>query len=223
MTPKCKYWLNTFRKKTFVSYEYKKLFEKIIEVADADASMTQRMLAVIEECSRQKPHPDWEFFAHIDFEADAPGIQHWLSSAFDTLEQQQRVRGLWFGLVNLSDGSNTTADVYVGGSPNFDGDDIDWASEIPAITEHNYLNSEVLREIYAKAYRDGVGALGNDAEYPIALAYGAIAAVQTLRGDGLLSPSLASVRGAAAGFDSGDFLFLGSAEQGRFYPNIKAG
>jgi hypothetical protein len=206
-----------------VSYDYNKLFEKIIEVADADTTMTERMLAVIEECSRQKPHPDWEFLAHIDFEADALGIQHWLSTAFDTLEQQQCVRGLWFGLVNLSDGSNTTADVYLGGSPIFNGDDIDWASEIAAITERSYLNSEVLQDLYAMAYRDGAGALGNDAEYPIALAYGAVAAIQTLRGDGLLAPSLASVKGAAAGFDSGDFLFLGTAAQGRFHPNIRAG
>jgi hypothetical protein len=206
-----------------MSYDYQKLFEKIIEVTDADASITQRMLVVIEECSRQKPHPDWKMFEHINFEADAAAIQNWLSSAFDTQEPESAVRGLWFGLVNLSDGNNTTADMYVGGSPHFDEGDIDWASELSAINECNYLNSVVLHEIYAKAYRDETGALGNDAEYPLALAYGTIAAVQSLRGDGLHVPSLSSARGAAAGFDSGDFLFLGTVEHGRYNPCIKAG
>lgn len=205
-----------------MSYDYGKLFEKIIEVTGAEVSTTQRMLAVIEECSRQKPHPDWELLTGIDFEADAPVIRHWLSSAFETLETQF-VHGLWFGLVNLSDGTSTTADVYVGGSPNFDEGDIDWASEITSITERSYLNSTVLHDIYTIAYREGTGHLGNDAEYPLALAYGAIVATQTLRGDGMLALNLSSVKGAAAGFDSGDFLFLGSVEEGRFYPRIQAG
>lgn len=181
------------------------------------------MLVVIDECSRQKPHPDWKLFEQIDFEADASAIQDWLSLAFDTQEQENAVRGLWFGLVNLSDGTNPTADVYVGGSPNFDEGDIDWASELAAITARNYLNSKVLYEIYAQAYRDEAEALGNDAEYPLALAYGAMAAVQSLRGDGLLAPGLSSAKGAAAGFDSGDFLFLGTVENGRCNLCIKAG
>lgn len=215
--------LTFLRKQNFVTYDYAKLLDKIVEVIASDASITKRMLALIEECSRQKPNPDWNAFARIDFEADAIRIQHWLSSAFGKMEQHDGMRGLWFGLVNLSDGSNTTADIYVGGSPHFDTDDIDWASEVLAITEGNYLDSEVLREIYTLAYRDGAGGLGNSAEYPLALAYGAIAAVQALRGNGPLDRSLVSVRGAAAGFDSGDFLFLGSTEQGRFFPSIKAG
>lgn len=43
-----------------MSYDYGKLFEKIIEVIGAEVSMTQRMLAVIEGCTRKKPHPDWK-------------------------------------------------------------------------------------------------------------------------------------------------------------------
>ncbi len=205
-----------------MSYDYSKLFEKIIEVIGAEVSTTQRMLAVIEECSRQKPHPDWELLASINFEADGPAIRHWLSSAFETLEPKS-VHGLWFGLVNLSDGNSTTADVYVGGSPNFDEEGIDWASEITSITELSYLNSIVLHDIYTIAYRTGTGHLGNDAEYPLALAYGAIAAIQALRDDGLLASNLSSVKGAASGFDSGDFLFLGAVEDGHFHTRIKAG
>ena len=205
-----------------MSYDYSKLFEKIIEVIGAEVSTTQRMLAVIEECSRQKPHPDWELLTSINFEADGLAIQQWLSSAFEVLEPQS-VHGLWFGLVNLSDGNSTTADVYVGGSPNYAEESIDWAYEISAITERSYLNSKVLHDIYTIAYRDGAAHLGNNAEYPLALAYGAIAAIQALRDDWMLASNLSSVKGAASGFDSGDFLFLGTVEDGRFYTRIKAG
>lgn len=206
-----------------MSYYYEKLFETIIEVADAETSITQRMKAVIDECSRQKPHPDWRLFEQIDFEMDAHAVQEWLSSAFNAQEQESVMQGLWFGLMNPSDGTDTTADMYVGGSPNFDESDIDWASELTTLSERNYLNSQVLREIYAKAYRDSPDALGNDAEYPLALAYGTMVAVQSLRGDGLRSPGLSSAKGAAAGFDSGDFLFLGTVKDGRFNLSIKPG
>jgi hypothetical protein len=77
-----------------VSYDYAKLFEKIIDAVAAEKTITQRMLAVLEECSRQKPHPDWESFFHINFEADAESIQRWLTKAFDAENANNGVRGI---------------------------------------------------------------------------------------------------------------------------------
>jgi hypothetical protein len=111
----------------------------------------------------------------------------------------------------------------VGCSPDFDEQDIDWASELHTTTDSNYLNSKVLHELYARAYRDGEGALGNDAEYPLALAYGAMAAIQSLQGAGQLAAGLSSIQGAAAGYDSGDFLFIGTVINGRYNRCVKAG
>lgn len=204
-------------------YDYEKLFAKIIEAVEGRKSVTQRMQVVIDECSRQKPHPDWALFEQIDFESDAAAIHDWLSVAFDNQQDATAMHGLWFGLVNTSDGIITTSDMYVGCSPDFDEQDIDWASELHTITDSNYLNSKVLHELYARAYRDGEGALGNDAEYPLALAYGAMAAIQSLQGAGQLAAGLSSIQGAAAGYDSGDFLFIGTVINGRYNRCVKAG
>src|SRR5258708_5019861 len=206
-----------------MSYDYARLVEKITEVAAADGTTTQRMVEVLEECARQKPHPDWALFSEIDFEADSIRIERWLSTAFGSQRTHNVVRGLWFGLFNLGDDKSATVDVYVGGSPRFDADGIAWASEVFPVDERNYLGSEVLHEIYRQAYREAKGSLGNHAEYPLALAYGAIVAIQTLRNEGELPFALTSVVGAAAGFDSGDFLFLGTLEQRHFHKSIRVG
>ncbi|CAE6804307.1 hypothetical protein [Paraburkholderia nemoris] len=206
-----------------MSYDYARLVEKIIEVAAADGTTTQRMLEVLEECARQKPHPDWALFSEINFEADSIRIERWLSTAFGSQRTHNVVRGLWFGLVNLGDDRSATVDVYVGGSPRFDADVIAWASEVLPVDARNYLGSEVLHEIYKQAYREAKGSLGNHAEYPLALAYGAIVAIQALRVEAGLPFALTSVVGAAAGFDSGDFLFLGTLEQGHFHRSIQVG
>ncbi|MEX3974347.1 hypothetical protein [Paraburkholderia caribensis] len=206
-----------------MSYDYARLVEKIIEVAAADGTTTQRMLEVSEECARQKPHLDWALFSKIDFEADLIRIERWLSTAFGAQSTHNVVRGLWFGLSNLGNDTSSIVDVYVGGSPSFDADGIAWASEVFPVDERNYLGSEVLHEIYKQAYREVEGSLGNHAEYPLALAYGAIVAIQTLKGEGALPLSLTSVVGAATGFDSGDFLFLGTLQQGHFHKSIRVG
>lgn len=206
-----------------MDYDYDALFEKIMAAVEANASITERMQLVIDECSRQRPHPDWKLFELIDFESDAEAIHDWLPAAFEEQGQEITVRGLWFGLVNLGDADTTTADIYVGGSPDFNANGIDWAYGLNAVSDSSYLNSEVLHEIYARAYRDGEGALGNAAEYPLALAYGAMAAAQSLQLDGVLVPGLVSAQGAAAGFDSGDFLFLGTIKGGRLNLCVKSG
>jgi hypothetical protein len=71
-----------------------------------------------------------------------------------------------------------------------------------------YARSVVLADIYRIAYRKG--GLGNDAEYPLCLGYGAFAVRDLL---GKVEPSLflgeSDSVGVAVGFDSGDFVLLG--------------
>jgi len=66
----------------------------------------------------------------------------------------------------------------------------------------------VLANIDRIAYRNG--GLGNDAEYPLCLGYGAFAVRQLL---GQIEPALvlgdSDKLGVAVGFDSGDFVRLG--------------
>ena len=84
-----------------------------------------------------------------------------------------------------------------------------------------YLNSKVLTAVYRLAYRSA-NALGNAAEYPLCLAYGAMVACEALE-SGRLSGPFANLLGAAAGFDSGDLLFLGSFSDGTFRVMPEAG
>jgi hypothetical protein len=82
-------------------------------------------------------------------------------------------------------------------------------------TMHGFVVKEVaskrtlvLVKLYKVAYRkDG---LGNDAEYPLCLAYGSLAVRDLLR-DADPSVLLGSSRslGIAVGFDSGDFVLVG--------------
>ena len=74
----------------------------------------------------------------------------------------------------------------------------------------------MLADIYRIAYRQGArvaeqkGCLGNDAEYPLVLGYGAFAVRELL---GQVEPPLvlggSASLGVAVGFDSGDFVLVG--------------
>lgn len=133
--------------------------------------------------------------------------------------RESPLKGLWFGLFNpCPDGRTPVADMYVSGSERFDPDphDNSWAVGPDWCPEARYANSAVLAGIYRIAYRQGAGAaerkggLGNVAEYPLCLGYGAFAVREVLR---QVEPSLVLGRsdslGVAVGFDSGDFVQLG--------------
>ena len=129
------------------------------------------------------------------------------------------LKGIWFGLFNpCPDGRNPVADIYVCGSERFDPDpdDNSWAVGPDWWPDKRYAESVVLADIYRLSFRqrasaaDQKGCLGNDAEYPLVLGYGAFAVRELL---GQVAPSLLLGRsdslGVAVGFDSGDFVVVG--------------
>jgi hypothetical protein len=138
------------------------------------------------------------------------------------------LKGLWFGLFNpCPDGRTPVADLYVCGSDRFDPDPYDnsWAVGPNWWPDSRYANSEVLAEVYRIAYRQRETQaaqrepLGNDAEYPLCLAYSAFAVQELLRqveSSLLLGPS--DSLGVAVGFDSGDSVLLGTLTRGGLVP-----
>jgi hypothetical protein len=205
-----------------MSYDYSRLFEKIVVAVASDGTFTERMNLVIEECARQRPHADWADLSRIDFDSDSTTLNHWLQIAFAHSDNDGACSGLWFGLFNpASENGEATADLYVGVSPDFDDTSIEWAGDIAALELENYLDSTVLERIYSIAYTSPSG-LGNDAEYPLALAYGGIAARSVLV-NSKLPPSLQKLKGAAVGFDSGDLLFLGKFTASKFFSDVRVG
>lgn len=203
-----------------MAYDYPRLFGKIIEVASGDAGITERMHALISECEAQNPHSHWARFHKIDYEADTHRLRNWLHNAFQESQLPTHPQGLWFGLINVQHRENVVAEAYVGASGSYEGGSIEWARRIEPLQENNYLGSTVLRNIYLEAYGPSDG-LGNEAEYPLTLAFGAIAARVALAER--LPATLRSLRGAAVGFDGGDLLFLGEFEHEEFVSNVRAG
>lgn len=204
-----------------MGYNYPVLFENIIAVVGGTGSFTQRMNGLIAHCESQIPHPAWSSFREVDFEADSEALKCWLPTAWAEADSSASFKGVWFGLNNPVIGTEPTADIYVAASPTFYRGSIDWAAGATFYPENGYLNSSVLTKIYRLAY-SGNESLGNNAEYPLILAYGAMAARAALEATELSAP-FAQLSGAAVGFDSGDLLFIGSFSDGRFYANVTAG
>lgn len=198
-------------------YDFDMLYKSLLGAIAATGTIGQRMHAVIDECERQLPHPDWACLRRIDFDADLVPLTRWLAAAWQERALHAGHSGLWFGLVNpIREGKGATSDMYVASGPSYDSHSLDWSCEIDLRDGVRYLDSAVLDDLYRIAYA-AHGGLKNDAEYPLALAYAAIAATTALE-QRPLPRELASLRGAAAGFDDGDALILGVFDNLRFCP-----
>jgi hypothetical protein len=205
-----------------MAYDYNRLFEKIIAAIASDGTITKRMNLVIEECARQRPHADWIDLSRIDFDGDSKALNQWLQVAFAHANSKEIRSGLWFGIFNpANENGEATADLYVGVSPDFEETSNEWAGDIEERELANYLDSNVLARIYSIAY-DAPSGLGNDAEYPLALAYAGMAAHSILSVNDMPA-ALQGLKGAAVGFDSGDLLFLGEFVASQFISNVRAG
>lgn len=204
-----------------MSYDYAKLFDLILDAARSNSSPQERMLAVIEGCEAQRPHGDWESFKHIDYNQELQAVDGWLSQAFSEATGPEKYRGLWFGLCNPVYEGSPTADIYVAASSEYVDGEIDWAANSTFYANSREFHSRVLDQLYQLAYANQKG-LANDAEYPLALAYGAVIARRALEGK-TFGGAFSSLAGAAVGFDDGDFLFLGHFGDGSFIADIQAG
>jgi hypothetical protein len=204
-----------------MSYNYPKLYAAIIHAANIPGSFTERMHHVIQECEAQCPHADWMEFRAIDFQADKQSLSQWLHRAFGPDWLDHGSQGLWVGLVQVEHRGKVTADAYAAASPSFESHSLEWAYEAQRFGDSSYLGSEVLESIYSVAYARDSG-LGNSAEYPLVLAYGAMCARAALENT-KLPAQFKKLLGAAVGYDDGDFLFLGEFTNGKFIANIREG
>ena len=167
------------------------------------------MAALVDLCQAASPHPDWARLRSLPY-ADLSGLSDWVSRPFRDEPPARPLRGLWFGLFNPYHDGEALADIYVSGSERFEmsPDSNEWAVGPEWWPDARYADSPVMADIYRIAYREG--GLGNDAEYPLCLGYGAFAVRELL---GWIEPALvlgnSDSLGVAVGFDSGDFVLLG--------------
>ena len=190
-------------------------------------SVGESVGALIDKCEAARPHPDWAMLRALPYD-DLSGLREWIQRPFRVEPPDVRLKGLWFGLFNpCPDGRTAVADIYVCGSKRFDPDPLDnsWAVRPAWWPDTRYADSELLADLYRMAHREGgdrkqrAAALGNDAEYPLCLGYGALAVRALLeQTDPALVLGRSESLGVAVGFDSGDFVLLGQMSASGLMP-----
>jgi hypothetical protein len=191
----------------------------MISLVAAPGSITPRMQKLIDYCAAAIPNNQWTKLRCIDYDAESSSYSGWLAD-LAAVARGQSPKGLWFGLVNPVRNGSATLDLYGATSPEYDANGLAWAERVGRSTRC-FAGSRVLAEIYSCAY-GADNSLENDAEYPLGLGFGAMAARSILEASPLTGP-LDQIAGAAIGFDSGDFLYLGEVFGGRFNARVRAG
>ncbi len=182
---------------------------KLIVRELASKRLRESMDKVIAKCSKEHPHDDWEELRALPYD-DMRKLKKWIDVPFTEEPSPVKLRGLWFGIFNPIRSRKPVADIYVSGTTRFDPNPLDnsWAVRPKWWPENRYAHSVVMARIFRIAYREN--GLGNDAEYPLCLACGALAVRDLLRsGDHHLFLGTAKSLGVAVGFDSGDFVLIG--------------
>jgi hypothetical protein len=203
-----------------VPYDSIKLWDVIVGVVAAPGKITPRMQELIDFCAAAIPHDEWARLRCIDYDTETSSHLKWFAG-LEAAAKGQSSKGVWFGLVNPIREGKATLDLYGATSAAYDPNGLTWARSINRSTKR-FVGSQVLGEIYSTAYATGDDSLENDAEYPLALGFGAMAARAILE-TRPLTGFLDQIVGAAVGFDSGDFLYLGEVRDGRFIANVRGG
>ena len=190
-------------------------------------SVGESVMALIEKCEAARPHPDWARLRRLAYD-NLSELREWIRRPFQVEPPEAPLKGLWFGLFkSCPDGRTPVADIYVCGSRRFDPDPLDnqWAVRPDWWPDARYADSTLLANLYRIAYRQGddrkqrAAALGNDADYPLCLGYGALAVRDLLeQTDPALVLGRSESLGVAVGFDSGDFVLLGQLDRSGLKP-----
>jgi hypothetical protein len=181
---------------------------------------------VIDLMAAETPHTDWAKLRALDLSHEVPLLRAWFEVTLAMDPPDERVHGLFFDVCQPGlQGGGTTADIALSGTRRSRSEDPDEWLFTQFYRPLAYACSPFLDELYGIAY--GTHArqlvprvLGNDAEYPLGLAYGVLAARAIL--DGRTSrdvPRASSVLSIAAGFGEGDIALVGALTPTGFTPN----
>jgi hypothetical protein len=202
-----------------MSLNYSAIFAKIQELVASDRAVSECMAEIVTICSHDVPHVDWPRFSALDYDRDVASLASWVAGVFQRHPAPFPIQGLWFGLCNPSENDKVWADIYVGSVAQYEADDegLSWLWKGKRhYPKDAYAHSASLRSIYQIGYDGGEG-LGNDAEWPLCLAFGAFAVRSLLRGKTTqLVESTAPRVGVVVGFDSGDMLKVGELTDNGF-------
>ena len=183
--------------------------------------------SIVDLCARHSPHPDWPAIRAIDWGADVPRLRSWFHETLIHEAPPEPLAGIYFACCQpVLQSGGATADLELVGTREFDANDVnqEWI-----FTRHYfpkaYAESAALDQLYGLCYRTHdwrhpvLGALANDAEWPVGLAFGVLAArasIEKLTVRDL--PAKSDRVGVAAGWDEGDLLVIGEVTPRGFAP-----
>jgi hypothetical protein len=181
--------------------------------------------SIIDLCERDFLHSDWAALRAIDYTADAVALRGWFARTLATEPPSAPLRGLYFALCQpVLESGEVTADMQLVGTAEYEPDDVDmeWLFSRRYFPEA-YASSAALHQLYGLAYgthdfgTEIQGVLGNDAEWPVGLAYAVLAARSILEGRTVGDlPTDARRVGVAAGWGEGDMLLIGDVTENGF-------
>jgi hypothetical protein len=198
-------------------FDYARLYRLIERELAADGRISDSMSRLVTACREERPHPDWDDLEGLAYDDVFPMVE-WLTRVFREEPSSAALSGLWFGLFNPWVEGRVSGDIGVCGSTRFDRDSgNEWAVGAEWAPHGGDAQSTVLDAICATAHRDG--GLGNEAEWPLTLGYGALvvrSVLESVTPTLILGPS--ERLGIAVGFNSGDHLLLGEFSEAGLHP-----
>jgi hypothetical protein len=176
--------------------------------------LSESMDRIVSLCAESYPHESWNTLRNLPYD-DLTELLDWFVALFRNDPPLTKLAGLWFGLKNPIYRGTIVADMYVWGSSRFDPGDDSWAVNADWRPRNQNAHSTILESIYRIAYQPA--GLGNDAEYPLCLAYGCLAVreiLQSVNPAEILGTS--DQLGIEVGFNGGDFLTIGKLTKSGF-------
>ena len=204
-----------------------KVYEAIERFVRAEKAppFADGLAEVIELAAAERPHADWAKLRALDVSAEASGLHAWFEAPLYVQPPERPLHGLLFNVCNpVLENGDVTTDLEFSGTARSAREDRDWL--LTQFYAADYASSAFLHELYGIAYgsrdfrRPVPGVLGNNAEYPLGLAYAVLAARAVMRDR--TSHDVANAAptvSVAAGFAAGDIALLGDLTPGGFIPN----
>jgi hypothetical protein len=196
------------------------IFGRIRSLAATNRPVGQGMREVIDLCAGDVPHPDWPQLAAIDYDGDVERLRPWIPAVFAKEPPPFPAAGLFVNLCNPgTQEGQIWADMGLMTTADYDPGDTQcgwlWSSQ-RFYPQDALANSAALRSIYGIAFGSFELAhrpkdkLRNNAEWPLNLAYGALAVSRLLAGQTtrVLGSTVPRI-GVVVGFGEGDMIKIG--------------
>jgi hypothetical protein len=192
------------------------VWDKLAAYVTRADPLSEVVADVITDCERLRPHRDWAQLRELDWNDGSAAVCAWWQQLLERERPPASVRGLWFGLCEPVENGRARYDLYAAGTRDYKPDDLEleWVFS-QCYHPQGHPHPVCLAETYRIARKPE--GLGNDAEWTLGLVFGCGAVARALNSpQGRTGLNATPPLGVAAGWDGGDFIFLGELHPDRF-------